>query len=47
MDPAQLPVDILHRLIALVPIASFLTMSKIMDHSGQTNALAEGIASVA
>lgn len=30
-----------------IAIASFLTMSKLMDHSGQTTVLAQGIASVA
>jgi lactate permease len=30
-----------------IAIASFLTMSKLMDHSGQTSVLAQGIASVA
>ena len=30
-----------------IAIASFLTMSKLMDHSGQTTMLAEGIAAVA
>jgi lactate permease len=30
-----------------IAIASFLTMSKIMDHSGQTSMLAQGIAAVA
>jgi lactate permease len=30
-----------------IAIASFLTMSKIMDHSGQISVLAQGIASVA
>ena len=30
-----------------IAIASFLTMSKLMDHSGQTSILAQGIASVA
>jgi lactate permease len=30
-----------------IAIASFLTMSKLMDHSGQTGMLAEGIAAVA
>src|SRR5690606_33576409 len=30
-----------------IAIASFLTMSKLMDHSGQTSMLAQGIAAVA
>lgn len=46
------PVGLLRNLIkdsvpSSIAIASFLTMSKLMDHSGQTSVLAQGIASVA